>query len=270
MSPRSNPKAHHCRHFSFYILHRYLGLLAALFVVLLAITGIMLNHTETLRLNERAIYSDKILEWYGINTDIPEKGYRVGEHWISHKIQSVFFDADSLEGSLTVLTGAVNKNDLIIISGAEKVMLLTQTGELVDVFDQANGLPDGKILRLGFSEMQQVILETEKGIFAAGSDFIAWQDTEADNIKWSQQLALPEVLKASMKKNWRGEGITLERLTLDLHSGRLFGRKAGVLLMDLAAIIMILLVLSGVWMWFVRWRKRAVHIKAFRTHHSDQ
>ncbi len=34
-------------------LHRYFGLTAALFVVVLAVTGILLNHTESPRLKDR-------------------------------------------------------------------------------------------------------------------------------------------------------------------------------------------------------------------------
>lgn len=269
MSPRSNPKAHRRRHFSFYILHRYLGLFAALFVLLLAITGIMLNHTEALRLDERTIHSDKILEWYGINTAIPERGYQLGKHWISHQNQSVFFDERLLDLALIKLTGAVTTDQLFVISGEEKVVLLTQEGELVDVMDHSSGLPAGKILRMGFSNTQQLVLETEQGILVASSDFLTWQKSEVTDFKWSQQARLPEVLQTTMAKNWRGEGVTLERLTLDLHSGRLFGGTSGVLLMDLAALIMIFLAFTGVWMWAVRWRKRRIHRASYKRHREE-
>ena len=49
-----------------------------------------------------------------------------------------------------------------------------------------------------------------------------------------------EVLEAA----WRGRGLTVERLLLDLHSGRILG-EAGPLLMDLVAVFLIVLSLSG-------------------------
>lgn len=269
MSPRSNPRAHHRRHFSFYILHRYLGLLAALFVLLLAITGIILNHTETLRMDEKKINSNTILDWYGINTDIPENGYRAGTHWISHQNQSVFFDERLLDLSLGKLTGAVAMEQFLVISGEDKVVLLTQQGELVDVMDRASGLPDGKIQRLGFLNAQQLVMETEQGVSIASPDLLTWKKSEENDFKWSQRAKLPEALQTAMAKNWRGEGVTLERLILDLHSGRLFGGSSGVLLMDLAALIMILLVISGMWMWVIRWHKRRVHRLSYKRHREE-
>lgn len=269
MSPRSNPKAHYRRHFSFYILHRYLGLLVVLFVLLLAITGIMLNHTETLHLDEQKINSTVALGWYGIDVEIPQQGYRLGENWVSHSKQSVFFNDRLIELALKKLTGAISTEQLLVISGEDKVALLTQEIELVDVIDRASGLPDGKILNLGFTKQQQVALETDKGIFIASPGFLSWQLAVPADIEWPQQIDLPVDLKADIAKSWRGEGVTLERLILDLHSGRLFGGNSGVLLMDLAAIIMILLALTGIWLWVTRWRKRAAHIKAFKSHHPD-
>jgi len=43
---------------------------------------------------------------------------------------------------------------------------------------------------------------------------------------------------------WRGQGLTVERVLLDLHSGRILA-AAGVWLMDVVAVCMIVLALSG-------------------------
>ena len=45
--------------------------------------------------------------------------------------------------------------------------------------------------------------------------------------------------------------LTFERVLLDLHSGRIFGR-AGPLVMDAAAVLFIALALTGFWMWLRR------------------
>ncbi|MDP3677938.1 MAG: hypothetical protein Q8R23_02450, partial [Methylotenera sp.] len=42
--------------------------------------------------------------------------------------------------------------------------------------------------------------------------------------------------------------LPLERIVLDLHSGRIFGRY-GPLLMDVAALVLIVLSFSGVWIY---------------------
>ena len=47
----------------------------------------------------------------------------------------------------------------------------------------------------------------------------------------------------------------MERVILDLHSGRLFNQAWGIYLMDASAIIMIWPGLSGTWIWWSRNRK---------------
>ena len=59
-------KHHGLRLRSLFLWHRYMGLAAALFVVLLASTGLLLNHTERLGLAQRYISAGPLLDWYGI------------------------------------------------------------------------------------------------------------------------------------------------------------------------------------------------------------
>ena len=59
----------------------------------------------------------------------------------------------------------------------------------------------------------------------------------------------------SLKSAWRGRGVTVERLLLDLHSGRIFS-AAGPLLMDLVAVFLILLSVSGIILSKVRNRRK--------------
>ena len=71
---------------------------------------------------------------------------------------------------------------------------------------------------------------------------------------WAEKSALPETLRASIAQDYQGEGITLERLVLDVHSGRIAG-LVGVYVMDAVAIGMLLLVMSGAALGWLRRRK---------------
>ncbi|HED18424.1 MAG TPA: PepSY domain-containing protein, partial [Gammaproteobacteria bacterium] len=51
---------------SFYVWHRYMGVGAAAFMLVIAVTGVLLNHTEGLQLDSRHVQSNWILDWYGI------------------------------------------------------------------------------------------------------------------------------------------------------------------------------------------------------------
>ena len=63
--------------FSIFLWHRRLGLSALALVIILAITGIMLNHTEELELDESFVSSSWLLNWYGIKPDSEPITYKV-------------------------------------------------------------------------------------------------------------------------------------------------------------------------------------------------
>jgi uncharacterized iron-regulated membrane protein len=72
---------------------------------------------------------------------------------------------------------------------------------------------------------------------------------------------------AVLLESFRGRGLTLERLILDLHSGRIFGAY-GIYVMDAAAIVLLWLSGSGLWVWWRRQlqQKRKRH---YQKHHRD-
>lgn len=51
--------------------HRRIGITAALFVILLSVTGLILNHNTSLGLNKDFITNELLLNWYGydVNAD---------------------------------------------------------------------------------------------------------------------------------------------------------------------------------------------------------
>ncbi len=61
-----------------------------------------------------------------------------------------------------------------------------------------------------------------------------------------------EAYNMNVSEELRGKGINLEKLILDMHTGKLFGMP-GTLVSDLAAIAMIFLTLSGL---YNLWRRK--------------
>ena len=77
----------------------------------------------------------------------------------------------------------------------------------------------------------------------------------ADDTVFTEPQVLPEAISKAISQAYLGEGLPLERILLDLHSGRLFG-KIGVYVMDSAAVLMIVLTVTGLLIWIRRiWRK---------------
>ena len=73
-----------------------------------------------------------------------------------------------------------------------------------------------------------------------------------EGITWAQKTTLNDTKMAVLLESFRGRGLTLERVLLDLHSGRIFG-EYGTYIMDAAAVALLWLSCSGLWVW---WRRR--------------
>ena len=88
-------------------------------------------------------------------------------------------------------------------------------------------------------------------MFYSDTDMQTWRQYPYSGGYWSGSDKLPGNLERTLIRKYRGKGLSLEKLLLDLHSGRIFG-GAGVYLIDLSAIIFIILAVSGWWLWLKR------------------
>ena len=55
--------------------HARIGVLAALFFLFLAISGVALNHTDALNLDKQAVSTNWLMRWYGLKATMPNTGY---------------------------------------------------------------------------------------------------------------------------------------------------------------------------------------------------
>ena len=82
------------------------------------------------------------------------------------------------------------------------------------------------------------------------------------SVALSPEDGMPGNVSGSVRiTNWRrGSGLPVERVLLDLHSGRIFG-KPGVYVVDAAAILFLVLAASGVWLWGKRRASARAHAR---------
>ena len=245
----SRRRRHRLKLKSLYVWHRWVGLVAALFVIVLAVTGLALNHTEELELDARHVRTPWLLDWYGIALPDEVPAWRVGDHWISQWDRRLYFDTRDLgEHPDGRLRGAVVRDGLLIVALDRALLLLTEQGELVEKL--AEGDLPGPLQGLALAGERPVLL-TEAGQYAGDDDLLAWRPLHDATVSATAPAALPSGLAERIAAHWRGSGLTLERVLLDLHSGRLIG-PAGVYLMDAAAVLLLFLSLSGGGVWIVR------------------
>ena len=228
--------------------HRYIGVGCALFVVMLAVTGLMLNHTEEIKMDERYVQSPTIHNWYGI--EAPEIGdsYRLDDHWLSEFGSKLYFNHVAVTNSESPLLGAIEFGEFYIAAYSNELILLTPEGKLVERINRGYGLPES-ITHLGVDTEQLLpMIRTTAGDFVGDSELFEWQLSEVGQVVWSKSENLPATLEQEILCSYRGDGLTLERMVLDLHSGRIAG-DLGVFVMAVVAFLFLLLAAMGVWMW---------------------
>ena len=245
---------------SLYIWHRYIGLAAAAFVILLSITGLALNHTEELELDSTHVKSDLLLDWYGVHAPQHMTSYRAGPHTINAAGNHLYWNTTELPGVQGPLIGALAYVDLIIVAVPGKLLLLTQGGELVEQLDAAAGVPAG-MQKIGITPDYGLAIHAAHGFYRTNADFLEWQETDTLDASWASASEPPDQLVRALQAAYRGTGLSLERVMLDLHSGRILGNW-GVYLIDAAAILFLLLALSGVWLWSRRRHSARAHQRA--------
>jgi hypothetical protein len=226
---------------------------SAALVIIICATGLALNHTDDLNLSKRTIKSHWLLNWYGIDT--PEViAYGTGDRFVSQLNDAIYLDALPLVGHFARLRGIITIENTSIMATDNELILLNRSGELIETLDAKTGVPT-EIRRIGRLLDNTPVIETPAGLWTSTPELLDWQLTvETTAPAWSGTVELPPTLLDAIETHYRGTGLTVERVILDLHSGRLLGR-AGPWLADAAAAVFILLAMTGIWMWFKTRRK---------------
>jgi len=249
--------------------HARVGAMAAIFFLLLSFSGLALNHTDALNLAKYQVHTNWLMAWYGLKPAVPVTGYLFkngyfaasGERWVMD--DHVLFD-QGLSESKQNLVGAIAWGDMRAIASEDNLFLYLSDGRLVDSISSA-ALPNTPIKRLGTinsGATPKLVLQTEQGSFVT-EDGLTWQilkatkETVVAQPVWASEQALPLALSVRLNRAF-GPSLSLERIVLDLHSGRIFGRY-GPLLMDIAALGLIILSLSGIWIYLRTVRRKARH-----------
>lgn len=234
---------------SLYLWHRYFGLVAALFVTLLAVSGVLVQHAHTLGLQEIHLGNRLLLQWYGLTSN-PVVSYSTQSHWVSQSGEYIYINAHPVQGKYADLLGAVDSGLLLALISTESVMLFTQKGELVENIGQDAGLPE-KPLGIGYHTSEGVIIQGESASWQPDENWLNWRKYKGTPPDWSKPQAAPEALFDKIRQHNLSHELTWERFLLDLHSGRLLG-KYGIYIMDLAALAMLFLAFSGTLVWMQR------------------
>jgi hypothetical protein len=230
--------------------HKKLGVCSAVFVIFLASSGILLNHSQQFHLNSNHVQIEWLLDLYQIKPTNDPIAYSVNNAWASQIGERLYFNEHEIATDIKELKGIIKINDLYVVAYDGQLTLLTTKEEIVENLSGAAGVPAG-MQAIGYDDQNNVIIKAAHGYYQVNIDELKWEEFDYLDAVWSESSLLPETLENKLLEKYRGSGLTLERVLLDFHSGRIAGQW-GVYVVDMMAILFLLLAFSGVWMWWKR------------------
>jgi len=226
-------------------LHRWMGLAAGAILVLLAITGVLVNHSPALGLDTSNLHQDWLLTLYHDDAAVETRAYRLDGHWLGWADGTLALDGEAITGVDTAPVGAAATEPVLVAAFPETVVLITRDGRLVETLGAA-ALP-GEVTALAAGADGGVVARTPEGCHTAGPGVVSWSAADCPE-SWSEPADPPAAVRSALTALADRPEIPWSRLLLDLHSGRLFG-TAGVLIVDLVGLAAVALAITGLVNW---------------------
>lgn len=229
--------------------HARIGFTAAVFFVLLAVTGVIVNHGAALGLDAKRVHSAWLGRWYGVAVEPPRAAFRSGSHELVAANGRWLLDARPAGDERPQPVGMVELGDLLVIACPRALYLLRPDGRLVDRLE-GGALPAAPVESVG-SDGAELVVRTRAGVFAS-ADVLSWRPARPGRVAWSAPMELT-FAERDRYAAALAPGIPVQRLLLDLHSGRIAGRW-GPLAVDFVALFLVVLAASGAWLYVSRRR----------------
>jgi hypothetical protein len=240
--------------------HARIGVLAAIFFLFLAVTGVALNHTEQFTLAKIKISNPSLIHWYGLKTEVPEIGFITAHGTVVNVDGLSVLGAHRLPIADAQLIGVRDWQGMLVLASRKALYLINPEGQLVDTLTN-EALPNQMIKNIGVYG-QNLVINTSAGAYLT-EDAIGWQPiTEIADIEnsvdWSSPVSLDKTYQQKLSEHFQ-PSLPLERVLLDVHSGRILGQY-GPFIMDLVAILLMVLSISGVWIYIRSVRRNKKHL----------
>jgi hypothetical protein len=224
--------------------HRKLGIITAFFIIFLALSGIVINHANTLTIDSKHVNNELLLNFYGIKQPTDVRYY---DNKLIITNEFVWLKDKLLLESNESIISAARFQQYWLVATAEQLYLFSSQGELVDQLDSASGLPSN-ISAMSITN-DTVILKSSAGYFQSDNEFFDWQAiTPTKALTWVQATQTTDEQNQLAILQYKSQFLSWERVLLDIHSGRIFG-KFGVLAADIIALLLIMLSVSGLYIW---------------------
>ena len=215
--------------------HRNVGIFLVLFLLLVSVTGILLNHTESLHLSERSVPTFVARRYYQ-SQEVP--GFELNTRYYYALGDVLYVDHQALTQCGEIKGVVEHAGQFVILCDAE-LAVFTEDHQMIERFGEVHGLPPN-LNRLAV-ENKQLLLANDTEVFGFDTDTLESVPMTTAFNDWPETRKVPAHLLLKDSVSW-------QQFLLDLHSGMFIG-TAGKWLADLVAIFIIGIAISGLVMW---------------------
>lgn len=233
--------------------HRFVAILAVVFIVILSLTGLVLNHADALGISARG--ASFLSTVYGIEAPPVDTAFEAGGVMFASAAGSLYANGRELAVvSGPVRGAAVTDNGDIVIATPTELLLSTSEAVLIERTTADTGTP---IRRLG-SAGNYVVVGTGDNYYSvdpATMSLAAVGSIDASAVNWASPASPDEEQRRRIATQALGKVLSWERVLSDLHSGRILP-VAGRYIVDIATLCLLYLCLTGIVIW---WRTRTIN-----------
>ncbi|MDF2178865.1 PepSY-associated TM helix domain-containing protein [Aliiglaciecola sp. CAU 1673] len=226
--------------------HKKLGLFSAFFLLMITLTGVLINHSHHLSLDSMPVKHAWLLDWYGIGYPKQVSIFSEMAPVLAATDNLLWQDQEPVLEAAQPILSALRTDDKLLATDGQILYWLSPNGQLLEKQDSSMGLPASPSL-LGTDSQGNIWLQADDGTYISDEMLLEWQDAATPpNIQWAQPQTSANTQELADLA--RGTHLSWERMLLDLHSGRLFGAWA-IWFWDLIALVFVMLAVSGIWIW---------------------
>lgn len=230
-----------------HIWHRYTGITVSLFVIVLSVTGLLLNFSNALKLNTSHVSTSWLLNHYNIG-DFPVTSFQTKQQLVSQASEYIYLDGRYALHLQENLVGAIDiSSSFILLATQSSLVVIDHDGQIIDEIGKYTGLPESP-LGISATTNGNPVIRGVNTYWKGSKEISAWQPLKGPHPKWVASTPTPEFINTAIQHHARSHEINIERVLLDLHSGRLIGTW-GQNLMSLSALLLLILAATGIIIW---------------------
>ena len=220
--------------------HRYTGLVVAIPVILLVVSGVPLLLTDQLGLGRHGPDIGWLQSTYGIHApahgSATEHATQVGDQ--------VFVAERTLNLDERLLGSHAFDHGLLLVTAAELLVLASDAS----IAPEHYSLP-ATMANVAFDDVGTIVGDGERR-WRSDDLGLTWRVVRAAETSPVWETPQTGPVSADHAARYRAQKLSWERVLQDLHSGRLFG-AIGEWIMGLAGLALICLALSGATYWWL-------------------